>query len=182
MLISLSIDVDAPSHNLLNDKKQMYSRKPYFIRERPQYENIPLDSIINVKDHGARGDGSTDDTAAINSIMGMASASKLIFFPAGSYIVTETIYIPSHALITGEVWSQIVAKGSYFQDMNNPKPMVRVGKEGEKGTVEISDMLFTSVGKLPGLILMEWNVAAEKQGSVAMFDAHFRVGGAHGSG
>ena len=64
--------------------------------------------------------------------------------------------------------------------MKNPKPMIKVGKEGDSDTVEISDLLFTSMGSLPGLVLMEWNVAAEKQGSVAMFDAHFRVGGAYG--
>ncbi len=111
----------------------------------------------------------------------MASSSKLIYFPAGAYIITSTITIPSHALITGEVWSQLVASGSFFQDMKNPKPMVKVGTTGEKGTVEISDILFTSIGALSGLILMEWNVAAEKQGSVGMFDSHFRIGGAYGS-
>lgn len=159
----------------------MYSRKLYYIRQRPQYEAFTLDDIINVKDHGVKGDGVGDDTAAINSVMGMASTSKLIYFPAGSYIVTGTIHVPSHALITGEVWSQIVASGPFFQDMKNPKPMVKVGNDGDQGTVEISDMLFTSTGSLPGLVLMEWNVAAEDQGSVAMFDAHFRVGGAYGS-
>lgn len=52
--------------------------------------------------------------------------------------------------------------------MKNPKPMVKVGNDGDQGTVEISDMLFTSTGSLPGLVLMEWNVAAEDQGSVAI--------------
>lgn len=175
------MEIDAPSASLLNQVTQMYARKPYYIRERPQYESFGLGSIINVKDHGTKGDGVTDDTAALNSVMGMASKDKLIYFPAGSYIVTGTIKIPPQALITGEVWSQIVASGSYFQDMKNPKPMIQVGQEGDSGTVEISDLLFTSRGSLPGLVLMEWNVAAEKQGSVGMFDAHFRVGGAYGS-
>ncbi|KID60715.1 LysM domain-containing protein, partial [Metarhizium brunneum ARSEF 3297] len=154
-----SVDVDAPSERLLNQFTQMYSRKPYYIRQRPQYEAFTLDDIMNVKDHGVKGDGVGDDTAAINSVMRMASTSKLIYFPAGSYIVTGTIHVPSHALITGEVWSQIVASGPFFQDMKNPKPMVKVGNDGDQGT----------------------NVAAEDQGSVAMFDAHFRVGGAYGS-
>ncbi len=142
---------------------------------------MSLGDIINVKDHGAKGDGVTDDTAAINAVMGMASATKLIYFPAGSYIVTGTINVPAHALITGEVWSQIVAQGSFFNDMKKPQPMVKVGNSGDRGTVEISDMLFTSIGSLPGLVLVEWNVAADGQGSVGMFDTHFRVGGAYGS-
>ncbi|QLI74652.1 uncharacterized protein G6M90_00g105940 [Metarhizium brunneum] len=150
-----SVDVDAPSERLLNQFTQMYSRKPYYIRQRPQYEAFTLDDIMNVKDHGVKGDGVGDDTAAINSVMRMASTSKLIYFPAGSYIVTGTIHVPSHALITGEVWSQIVASGPFFQDMKNPKPMVKVGNDGDQGTVEISDMLFTSTGSLPCLVLME---------------------------
>lgn len=154
--------VDAPSASLLSQGISGYRRRPYSIRERPQYEALGLGAIVNVKDHGAKGDGVTDDTAAINSVMGMAPADKLIYFPAGSYIVTNTINVPSHTVITGEVWSQIVASGSYFQDMKNPKPMVKVGNAGDVGTVEISDMLFISTGSLPGLILMEWNVASEK--------------------
>jgi hypothetical protein len=84
--------------------------------------------------------------------------------------------------MTGEVWSQLVASGTYFADMSNPKPMIQVGKVGDIGTVEISDMLFTSIGALPGLVLVEWNVQAEMPGSVGMWDTHFRVGGAYGTG
>ncbi|OAA70222.1 LysM domain-containing protein [Akanthomyces lecanii RCEF 1005] len=180
-MASNSIDVDPPSQNLLNQLGSTFVRYPYFVKKRPQYEDMSLGDIINVKDHGAKGDGVTDDTAAINAVMGMASATKLIYFPAGSYIVTGTINVPAHALITGEVWSQIVAQGSFFNDMKKPQPMVKVGNSGDRGTVEISDMLFTSIGSLPGLVLVEWNVAADGQGSVGMFDTHFRVGGAYGS-
>jgi hypothetical protein len=42
-------------------------------------------------------------------------------------------------------------------------------------------MLFTSIGALPGLVLAEWNVQAESPGSVGIWDAHFRVGGAYGT-
>lgn len=111
----------------------------------------------------------------------MATSSNVIYFPAGSYIITSTITLPKTIRMTGQVWSQLVASGSFFADMMNPKPMIRVGEPGDAGTVEISDMLFTSVGALPGLILMQWNVQAERQGSVGMYDAHFRVGGAYGS-
>lgn len=83
--------------------------------------------------------------------------------------------------MTGQVWSQIVASGPVFEDISNPQPMIRVGAPNDIGTVEISDMLFTSIGALPGLIMMEWNVQAENQGSVGMWDAHFRVGGAIGT-
>lgn len=83
--------------------------------------------------------------------------------------------------MTGQVWSQLVASGSYFANASAPQVMIRVGEPNSVGTVEISDMLFTSVGALPGLVMMEWNVRAETQGSVGMWDAHFRVGGAIGT-
>lgn len=83
--------------------------------------------------------------------------------------------------MTGQVWSQIVASGTFFADASNPQVMVRVGNSNDIGTVEISDMLFTSIGALPGLIMVEWNVPAKDQGSVGMWDAHFRVGGVIGT-
>lgn len=43
--------------------------------------------VVNVKDFGAKGDGVTDDTAAIQATM-MASAGKTVYFPSGTYIVS----------------------------------------------------------------------------------------------
>lgn len=39
--------------------------------------------------------------------------------------------------ITGEVWSELVASGDRFSDMENPQPMLMVGYVGQTGTVEI---------------------------------------------
>ena len=50
--------------------------------------------IVNVKHHGATGDGSTDDTAAIKSAVAVfSSGNGEIYFPAGTYKVTSTITI-----------------------------------------------------------------------------------------
>ncbi|WPH01346.1 exo-1,3-beta-D-glucanase [Acrodontium crateriforme] len=133
-------------------------KNPYFYKSRPQYEKLSVGSVVNVKDRGALGNGAHDDTEAIKSALSEATADNLIYFPAGSYIITSTIIVPPHARITGQVWSQLVASGSYFGDIKSPKVMLQVGNVGDKGTVEISDMLFTSTGALPGLILVEWNV------------------------
>lgn len=45
--------------------------------------------------------------------------------------------------------------------------MLKVGTDGQTGTVEISDMIFTSVGALAGLVMVEWNMGASSQGSVS---------------
>jgi len=87
--------------------------------------------------------------------LALATTTNLIYFPAGSYIITSTIVIPPHARITGEVWSQLVASGSFFADINDPKTMIQVGQPGDVGSVEISDILFTSIGALPGLVMVQ---------------------------
>lgn len=64
----------------------------FFERSKPQYENVGAGDIVNVKDRGARGDGRTDDTAAINSVLS-SSVGRVVYFPSGAYIVTDTIRV-----------------------------------------------------------------------------------------
>lgn len=40
--------------------------------------------------------------------------------------------------------------------------MFRVGKEGDVDTVEMQDLILTTKGGTAGVVLMEWNVKAEK--------------------
>jgi hypothetical protein len=68
-----------------------------------------LDSYAVVTDFGAKGDGITDDTAAINRALYQlycrqtnTQVRRSLFFPAGTYIVTNTINIPSYAMLYGE--------------------------------------------------------------------------------
>ncbi|KAF3935337.1 hypothetical protein ABW19_dt0208341 [Dactylella cylindrospora] len=150
----------------------------FFIRSKPQYQNLGAGSFYNVKTAGAQGDGQADDTTAINSAL---KSGKIVFFPAGIYKVTGQIFVPVGSRIVGESWSQIMGTGSYFADVDNPKVMIKVGNPGESGVIEIQDMIFTTRGATAGAILMEWNVKQSSQGSAAMWDSHFRVGGAAGT-
>jgi hypothetical protein len=68
-----------------------------------------LDSYAVVTDFGATGDGSTDDTDAINRalfqlfcVQNNTQIRRSLFFPAGTYIVTDTILIPPWAKLYGE--------------------------------------------------------------------------------
>jgi hypothetical protein len=68
-----------------------------------------LDSYAVVTDFGAVGDGQTDDTAAINRalfqlycVQANAQVRRSLFFPAGNYIVTDSILIPPYARLYGE--------------------------------------------------------------------------------
>lgn len=50
-----------------------------------------FNDFINVKDFGAKGDGATDDTAAINDALTAANGLKQVFFPAGTYLTTGNL-------------------------------------------------------------------------------------------
>ncbi|KAK0458521.1 exo-beta-1,3-glucanase [Desarmillaria tabescens] len=149
-----------------------------FGKTRPQYADYATSQFVSVKDHGAVGDGKTDDTAALTSIFNQYAGCKIIFFDAGTYIVSSTLTIPAGTQMVGEAWTVIAGKGSAFQDQNNPQVVVRVGAAGSQGTVEISDIVFHS----PGAIVVEWNVKETSQGSTGMWDSHIRLGGAAGTG
>ncbi|GAB1209502.1 hypothetical protein APSETT445_008281 [Aspergillus pseudonomiae] len=154
----------------------------FFVRRRPQYFDIGHSQVFDVKAYGARGDGKTDDTAVLNSILSTAAnMSSIVYFPYGIYVVKDTLNIPKGSRIVGQAWSQIMATGSKFQDAENPHVAVKVGEEGDVGIVEIQDMMFTVSGPTAGAVLMEWNVHESTQGSAGLWDSHFRVGGAKGS-
>jgi glucan 1,3-beta-glucosidase len=150
----------------------------YFTMPIPQYEEYDISRFVNVKNQDVKGDGATDDTAAINAVLLANAGCKITFFPQGVYLVYDTIYVPPGSIIVGEAWSMISAKGSNFWDASNPHVMVRVGNAGEVGVAQISDMLFTTADVLNGAILLEVNMAGASAGDVGFWNTHFRVGGA----
>lgn len=152
----------------------------YYTKTKPQYEASPTSSFVSIRSAGAKGDGSTDDTAAIQSaITSAASSGQIVFFDQGTYKVTGTIYIPSGSRIVGEAYPVIMASGSQFSSISSPVPVIQVGKSGESGSIEWSDMIVSTQGSAPGAVLIEWNLAAAS-GS-GMWDVHTRIGGFTGS-
>lgn len=154
-----------------------------FTRSKPQYETVDASSFVSVKSQGAKGDGSTDDTAAIQAIFDSATDGQIIYFNHGAYIVTDTIKVPGtkNIKITGEVWPMIMAKGTSFNDMASPKPVFQIGQAGDTGAVEMSDMIFQTLGAAPGAIMIEWNLKGSSNGAAAMWDVHTRIGGSAGT-
>lgn len=155
-----------------------------YARSKPQYESLPLTSFVSVQaaQYGAMGNGVHDDTAAINAALTAAAGqNKVVYFPAGAYLVSDTITVPANTKIVGILWPMILASGAKFQDASNPYPVFQIGKVGEQGTVEISDMLFGIQGPNPGAIMVEWNLQCSSQGACGMWDSHVRMGGSYGS-
>lgn len=137
-----------------------------FARSKPTYSDKGLGDFVVVTSKGVKNDGTGDQADAINKILtDAASSGKIVYFPAGIYLVEDTIEIPVGSIIVGEAWPQIVGTGSKFQDESQPKVVVQVGKPGDSGKVEISDMLWSVKGPTAGAIVMEWNVHQDSQGS-----------------
>ena len=156
----------------------------YFQRAKPQYENYEVSDFISVKSQGAKGDGKTDDTAAIQAILTNYAGCKIIYFPAGIYLISSTVLVPAGTRIVGEAWPALSATGSAFGDSTHPIPMLKIGNSGDQGVVEITDMIFSQSGQVPGAVLVEWNMRDPdgQQGVSGMWDSHFRIGGALGTG
>lgn len=93
-----------------------------------------LDQWASVKDFGAVGDGVTDDTDAINRALYQLYCREVnpqirrsLFFPAGVYLINETIVIPSFATLYGEGKDNSVIKMAVGDDSAVRAYVVRTG-------------------------------------------------------
>ena len=144
----------------------------------PIYLDLDVPNVINIKSVPGLpflGDGVNDDTANLNA------ASKLLFSPQGTYIVTSTLFFPPGSCVVGEAWSAISASGNTFENPSTPVPMIMVGHSGDTGVAQFSDMLFAVADILPGCTLVEINIEGAAPGDVGNWNSHFRIGGAAGS-
>lgn len=161
--------------------KGLSSGDVYYQRSKPNYATMPMSQFLSTRTFGAKGNGVADDTAALQKTINAASLSgKLVFFDAGTYRVTNTLYVPRNSKLIGESYSVIMSSGTFFADMRHPKPVVQVGQPGEVGNVEWSDMIISTQASQPGAVLIEWNLASLGDNS-GMWDVHTRVGGFAGS-
>jgi len=60
-----------------------------------------LSDTVSVKDFGAVGDGTTDDTAKIQAALNSGAANVLL--PKGVYIITSPLYVPENIVFRGEI-------------------------------------------------------------------------------
>jgi glucan 1,3-beta-glucosidase len=85
------------------------------------------------------------------------SGCKIIFFDAGTYIVSNTLKIPAGTQIYGEAWAVVMGSGSSFNDQNNPKVVVQVVTAGSKGITEIGGVIFTTRGGGMGIFSLSFS-------------------------
>jgi polygalacturonase len=126
-----------------------------------------LDDFANIRDFGAVGDGSTDDTEAINRALyqlycvdaSNTQSRRTLYFPAGTYRIIESIVIPTYAKLVGEgadcttiyldTSSDISSLSSYVARFGDSLQQTgaNIGNNGATApeNIEISSMTFRTI-------------------------------------
>lgn len=111
-------------------KNLLSSSGTVFTRSKPSYEDPSKSHILNILDFQVDNSGQLDqaslNTQSINFALQVAAANNSVLaFPAGIYLVDDTLHVPPGSRITGALWSQIMAIGEKFADPSVPKALVQ---------------------------------------------------------
>ena len=83
------------------------------------------EDIVSVKDFGATGDGSTNDTTAIQAAINAARGSSKVYIPKGTYRVNRTIEIPSNSHLIGEGKATVI---KMMDNIGRDTTLMRTGR------------------------------------------------------
>lgn len=103
-------------------------------RPRPSFDGDESGPApVSVWRWGAKGDGLTDDTAALQAAIDGAQA---LFLPHGVYIVRNTLRLSTHSRLVGEGLAviRLASDADGFGDESAPKPMVRTSSDAASST------------------------------------------------
>ena len=114
----------------------------------------PGDSWANARALGARGDGKTDDTAALQKAI---DSNRTLYLPTGKYVVSDTLTLRPDSVLVGlhPSATQLVLpdRTPAFQGVGAPKPLLLVPKGGT--TIVIGLGLYTN-GINPRALSAKW--------------------------
>jgi hypothetical protein len=85
------------------------SYDPPFTGSVPTNVEAKLAQYVSVKDFGAVGDGVADDTVAIQAAIDACADGNRLLFPAGEYLVTSSLVVPSTSYLEGAPGAAILA-------------------------------------------------------------------------
>ena len=119
-----------------------------WVQSVTKWQVISSGEIINVKDYGARGDGDTDDTAALQNIVNMGGR---IYFPAATFVISDTLVLPFKEIaIFGEgTDNDLNGSQSIIKSMSPNKDYIRVNSSG----FNIRNITFSPYGGALGKVL-----------------------------
>jgi sugar lactone lactonase YvrE len=114
----------------------------------------PVETWVSAAAAGARGDGTTDDTVALQKAV---DAHRTVFLPTGKYIVTDTLRLRPDSVLVGlhPSATQLVLpdRTPAFQGVAGPKPLLEAPKGGP--TIVVGVGLYTN-GQNPRAAAAKW--------------------------
>lgn len=110
---------------------------------------LPYEAVYNVKDYGAKGDGSTNDSAAIQAALDMASLTNpgsTVYFPAGTYINNSELEAKGSCFIEGAPGA-VLKRGAATQYMfKNFNSSYAPTLYGGRGGIWMKGLIFDADG------------------------------------
>jgi hypothetical protein len=141
---------------------------PHVIRALP-----PTDQWVNVTTLGARGDGKSDDTAALKAAI---RGHRVLYFPSGFYQVTDTLTLEPGTVLIGlhPGTTQILLPDGTegYQGVGAPRALIEAPRGGDNIVVGLG--LFTG-GINPRATALLW-----KAGAASLVD-DVKIQGGHGT-
>jgi Pectate lyase superfamily protein/SMP-30/Gluconolactonase/LRE-like region len=136
----------------------VYETAPLSALPKPVKSDIldlpPLDTWVNIRSLGAKGDGTTDDTDVLRRAIAQYRA---IYLPSGQYRVTDTITLKPDTILIGlhpSVTRILLADSTpAFQGVGSPKPLLETPKDGTNIVTGIG--LYTN-GINPRAVAAKW--------------------------
>jgi len=120
-------------------------------------------SYANVKDFGAVGDGTTDDTTAIQSALDDGRGP--IYFPAGIYIITSTLTMPDRCKIFGA--------GGYWSNNSTRNTVIKWGLTGTDNPTMIQAAAYpfdnVTVGYRSNLLIKDISIEGNGYAGTGLF-------------
>jgi Pectate lyase superfamily protein len=135
----------------------MTRTQPMMLAPRPKL--YPSNgSIVNVHNLRIRGDGVTDDTAALQQAINRYGT---VFLPYGNYLVSNTLTLGPTSRIYGEATTQITLanNASGFSNPNSPKPVILV-PSAATAQVNLANFYLSPGTGNPGAVLIRWGAGS----------------------
>ncbi|MFE4420452.1 glycosyl hydrolase family 28-related protein [Streptomyces sp. NPDC056817] len=127
---------------------------------------------LNVKTYGAAGDGTADDTAAIQAAINAAASGSVVYLPAGTYKLTAALVLPSNVTLQGA--------GATFSILKQTSNSANVLNATDVQYLTISSLGITGPGSGTGSGIRLTVASNPCTPYLAMEDITIRSMGAHG--
>ena len=141
---------------------------PAVIRDLP-----PTDQWIDVRTLGVKGNGTSDDTAALKAAI---AAHRVLYFPSGFYPVTDTLTLRPDTVLIGlhPSTTQIVLTDgtAAYQGVGAPKALIEAPRGG--------DNIVVGLGLFTGGINARATALLWKAGAASLVD-DVKIQGGHGT-